>query len=126
GRLSRQRNRRGHAKTRKTETRRGFARGKHAARRLYLTRARIGRAENLILIAGYESEQSTLGKRRLHAHCRDYARKRRGARAATRNHKRTSGPRPRMRRWHDGIARGETRSGSAGRRYRAQPGGGWE
>src|SRR6266513_3054898 len=26
----------------------------------------------------HESEQSTLGKRRLHAHCRDHARKRRG------------------------------------------------
>ena len=36
------------------------------------------------------------------------------------------GARPRMRRWHDGIARGQTRSGRAGRRYRAQPGRGWE
>src|SRR6184192_1685252 len=62
----------------------------------------------------HESEQSTLGKRRLYAHCRDHARKRRGARAATRNHKRAKGTRPRMRRWHDGIARGETRSGLLG------------
>src|SRR5205823_14252945 len=41
-----------------------------------------------IVNAPHESEQSTLGKRRLHAHCRDHARKRRGARATTRNHKR--------------------------------------
>src|SRR5437762_12525315 len=79
-----------------------------------------------IVNAPHESEQSTLGKGRLHAHCREHARKRRGARAATRNHKRAKGARPRMWRWHDGIARGETRSGGAGRRYREQPGGGWE
>ena len=38
----------------------------------------------------------------------------------------TQGSGSRMRRWHHRIARGETRSRRAGRRYRAQPGRGWE
>ena len=62
--------------------------------------------------------KALLGKRRLYAHCRKHARERRGARQATRNHKRAQGSGSRMRRWNDGIASGETRSGRVGRRYR--------
>ena len=39
----------------------------------------------------------------------------RAARQETRNHKGTQGFGSRMRRWNDGIARGEARSGRAGR-----------
>src|SRR5437899_7622904 len=73
-----------------------------------------------------ESKQSALGKRRFHAHCRNHARKRRGARAATRNYEGTQGAGSRLRRWHHGVARGETGRRRAGRRYRAEHCGGWE
>src|SRR4029077_8305764 len=62
-----------------------------------------------------ESKQSTLGKRRLYPHCGKYEGERRGTRQGTRNHKRAQSFGSRMRRWNDGITRGETRSGRVGR-----------
>ena len=47
GRLSGQRNRRGHVKARKTGTRRGFARGKRAVRRVVLGARGLERLEDL-------------------------------------------------------------------------------
>ena len=68
----------------------------------------------------HESEQGTLGERRLHPHRRDHARERRGARRHVGDHRGARRPRPRLWRRHDSPARGTARGERPWRRHRQQ------
>ena len=83
--------------------------------------SRAGRHDRSRESDSNESKQSTLGKRRLYPHCRRACGKAERRSSRTRHHQRAQGSGSRLRRWDDGIAGGETRSGRAGRRHRAEP-----